>query len=288
MSLTVTIKQKAIIKRQLPVVDILTSDGFGYGSYEDDSWRLEKGKVKNHSLILFDTRNLARGIKASWDEEGLIKIDLKLMMPTGEQEIHSFYSLVQMISEFWKAEIEVDGRSQSLDDFVFGMRSTIVENERIFYQMRDDILRKGGVYFLTCALWPLNFGPHEASQFDDPQLFEEWMHEKQRIDAYYAIPHFYRESSGDVHGSLILSSDTRTILPAIPEIPQGKGMNFTCSEFLMNIFSTPKRQILYRMDYQRFIKLLPENLIKYYDATNFLLEGISEQDLIEYFGQEQN
>ena len=79
MSIDITITQKGLLKKALPLPVILGKD-LQYGALEGE--RLEPGKLGEADLIAYLPEAIGRGIQIFWREGEKMKVELRSLTPT--------------------------------------------------------------------------------------------------------------------------------------------------------------------------------------------------------------
>lgn len=289
MSIDITIKQKGLSRKALPL-SILLGSSLSYGS--PDGPRLKPGVIEGSEFIIYNPDCISRGISVRYDPKKRKEIRLRLLNPTSEQEIHALYQCVGRIVNCWKCELEVDGTKTSPADFQRGLPAMLDLNERALYSFLEKIL-SGESYHMTffSAMCPLTMGSEEAVQFKTGGVaaFRDWLHEKQSIDAYYAQPSFYRTDEGIV-GRYVIGEDTLSIFPDKGRVPFGTtdpdtGKALQCEVYEMYLFSLKLDSILGKVPYDEFFPLLAPGKRSRFDAGHSLIKPLSTDEMKEMLGK---
>ena len=286
MSLDLTIRQKGIIKKTLPI-SVILGDRLHFGSY-DYAWRLEYEKLSENEFIAFLPDALARGFSVTWNSEEKQSIEMRMLTPTSREEIREFYAAVSRIMDYWNADLFVEGEKISLKKWTAGIDDYIDFNTRALNSYCEAVIKdsENAMTFFS-AFWPLTIGQEEASRFmDNPEAFEAWMHERLSIDAFYSAPMFYEED-GHIYGRYLFLEDCRTILPTNPSVPFGvndpdTGKKLICNDFRVGVYPR-EGDILADVDFGQFIDRLPADQVSRYDEKSVLIEPIGLSDLKKLF-----
>ena len=288
MSVDLTITQKGLFKKTLPL-SVILGDRLHYGSY-DAGWRLEQGKMGDKEFTAFLPDAIARGFSVTWNAQEKHRVDIRLLSPTGREEIREFYATVGRIMQYWNADLWVEGEKVSFDHWMAGLNDFIDFNTRALHSFCKKI-NDGESKELTLfsAFWPQTVGEEEALRFaDNPNAFEAWLHEKQSVDAYYATPRFY-QTDGGIVGRYALSEDCRSIFPLTPSVPfgltdPGTGKQLDCDNYQVAIFSSTEDEIIGELSFDSFIQRLPSEKITRYDKKNNLIAPLSLGELQKILG----
>ncbi|MCH5343983.1 MAG: DUF4299 family protein [Acetatifactor sp.] len=283
MSIEVTIRQKGLFKKALPL-DVIVGKELKYGCF--DGLRLSPGELGETEFIFYHPARIGRGTSVVWKQGEKEKVDLRILTPACDQELGDFYECVRRIAEFWKGcEILLEGESKSLSEFMESKTSMLEFNQSILRSLGDEeksISR--APLMLYCAFWPLSLSAEDLKQVSQGfAQFRDYLHSKQSVDAYYAKPSFYRDNNdnlGSPFGAYACTEDTPSIFPIVPKVPLGivddrTGKQLEVNKWVISLFSITENRVVCMIDYAKFLEAIPEELKKPYDAENILIEGIS-------------
>ena len=114
MSLDLTILQKGIIKKTLPL-SVILGDRLHYGSF-DESRRLRKKQMGGQGwFVAYLPQSIGRGIRIGWTEGEKEKITLRLLYPTAQSELQELAAIVDRVLCHWRGELLMDGEKTSPD-----------------------------------------------------------------------------------------------------------------------------------------------------------------------------
>lgn len=191
MSVNVKISQKGIFKKNLVLKDLI-QHGFNYGII-GERYVLSQNKISDY-VIIYDSNFIARGIDISVENKNTVSLSISL--PTSLEEIKNFYKIVSDICAKFKVKsfIRDDKKEQVLD-----IEKFIDLDKRASIDALDDIAVKlDSNYtdmYIFGALHPIAIGEKEIRYINRNILdnFRDFLHSKQKIDANYAEPHFYKK-----------------------------------------------------------------------------------------------
>lgn len=283
MSIDVTIRQKGFWKKELPFKVIL-GNNLSYGTY--DGLRLEIGVLKGDEFVAYNRNQIGRGFSVLYHQGRHPEIRLRLLSPTSVQELYDFYQCIGRIVNCWKCTLEVDGEEMAPSDFQKGLPQMRRFNESALRHMAAEILREErGNTTLFSALWPLVIGKPEAEIFKEGGVaaFEEWLHQKQALDAYYAKPHFFDEN-GQIVGRYIITENTLSIFPLKGQVPFGTVNTNTneplrCDNYQMYLYSISKDEMIGNLPYEDFFQYINQNRVSRYDAGHVLIAPLRLAEL---------
>ena len=122
---------------------------------------------------------------------------------------------------------------------------------------------------------------------DGLACFEELVKKVQGSDAYLASVKFYPDAQGKVHGIYHLARGVKTILPKEPFVPVPYTEQLARKELVWEIdlvkisgdgSKAEDYQAIARLDYARFLDLLPEAFYQQLDANQLEVQPILGQD----------
>ena len=284
MSIDVTITQKSLIKKTLPL-NIILGDELKYGAF--DGMRLDPDVIGEGGFIAYNPKHIGRGFSIKWNEQEKEKIELRALTPANPDEIRDFFALVERICSYWKCELEVDGEKLSIREFLARLPEFIDFNEHSLKAFFEELVSgKQKQFSMFCAMWPLEIGIDEAKRFvENPEEFYSWMHERQTIDAYYAKPSFFVSQDDSIFGRYVVTEDVRSIFPLTPSVPFGNvdpdtHEQLKCDTFVVGLYSTTEDSGLGLVPYDAFLEyVLPKS--EKYDGFNIIFEGLSFEDMKE-------
>lgn len=283
MSIDITITQKGLLKKALPLPVILGKD-LQYGALEGE--RLEPGKLGEADLIAYLPEAIGRGIQIFWREGEKMKVELRSLTPTTREELRAFYDCVGRIAAHWKCDLEVDGEKTTLRDFQAGFENQVSFTLRALRSMSQEILEgKHESLTLHSAMFPLTLGREEAERFAGAESlsgFRDFLHEKQNMDVYYAAPMFYRDGEG-VLGLFALREGVRSVFPKVPRVPLGMrdpetGKALQVDRWEITLGDADMKQVG-QVSYDIFLARLPAAKVSRFDGGSVLVEGLTLSEL---------
>ena len=180
----------------------------------DENCQLIPNQIGDHT-ILFDRKYLQRGIEIYIQNHDIC---LNLSLPTSMDEIQLFYYLVKVYCEF------MDTNEFVKDDWLMDLKDIdlqMVYDKRTSADALMDLKSKltDHKYFeIFGILHPISIGENELNDFGtDLDLFGQYLHNQQALDAYYATPRIYN-AYGRRIGMYALGADILTILPVEPYV----------------------------------------------------------------------
>ena len=248
MSITARIKQKSLFKKKMNIIDIIKFTGLSYGVC-DENYRLDRDEIGEHTLI-YDEAKLARGFEL-WLEGSDVLLSLSL--PTAPSEIKLFYSLVeQLCKEFNTKKYlreDVEAYLYETEEYIkWDKEASIGALEEMTSKTEDEYrcFEIFGIYN------PISIGQKELQRIDcNLNNLEDFLHEIQSLDVYYATPSVYRKKdTNELFGIYSIVADIPCVVPNKPYIILDqikgindwyvmvrKGMTVTYDDFINNISS---------------------------------------------------
>lgn len=280
MSIDISIKQEGVFKKHITSKTILGKD-LSAGVF--NGLRLDQDAFNESDFIAYNHRHIGRGFGVCIDQTGKKEVTLRVLTPTSDEELKDFYECVGRIMSFWRATLEVDGTAMPLSTFQDGYANMCDFNFRALKDMSNRILNGEHIKNdLFCAFWPLSMGEAEAKKFaesDTMKTFNDWLHEKQSVDAYYAKPSFFIQDDDSVVGRYVLTEGTVSIFPIKGYVPFGTVDNRTnkaveCDRFMTSLYSTSESSVIGILEYNDFIQALSQEKVHRYDESNILIDAL--------------
>ena len=97
---TIKIEQKSSFAKGIPF-DYFLREDICYGSYT--GLHLTNKKIDQHSLILYDTKHIGRGIKVNFSSNQSSFISFTLQLPTCSSEINYLFRIVYIFKNTGQA-----------------------------------------------------------------------------------------------------------------------------------------------------------------------------------------
>lgn len=289
MSAEIIIRQTGLFKKELPL-SVILGEKLAYGHF--DGWRLQENVIKSREFVIYDPDRIGRGIGVSWQKGEKNEITLRLLMICSESELRTFFDCVQRITSFWNCRMYVDGQEMRPEELESLFDEWLALQIHSLQDAAGRILDgDGATLTMYCAMWPLSLGMEEAEMFSTGNgllKFEDWLHEKQKIDAFYARISFYKGEEG-ILGVIVLSEGVRVILPSVPHVPPGMedvrtGKPLVCDNYRLYLFSGSEDREIGSADYAKGIEAIPAEKKTRYDGNHILVEPMTKEELEQIAG----
>ena len=290
MPISFTVKQKGIFaskKKTLPL-EVILGDTLIYGSYpKDDKDRLKLHTLGTREFVAVAPHAFGRGIWVFWKKDETKKIRLLLPTPCHNEEITELFNILTRISGYWDCNIICDDRNRRVHPKNLEKERMAARkyNRKALHELIDLTGRAKGGITLQCAGWPLCVSAEAASRFlQTPTTFDDWLHTRLSIDAYYSRPDYYRLEDGTVEGEYDILNDRYLILPYEPFDAPGEtftkdGKQVGADRYTMYLFTEKAGDIIGVLPYDIFINVLDQKKIHDYDGRCFLLDPLSSEDI---------
>lgn len=286
MEITLTnVSQK---KEPLPL-RVLLGEDLSFGTL-DVYGRLKKNEVSTRGFVAYNKDHIGRGIIVDWTELNSEFITVTLYTPTTNEEIDDFYDLILRIMNHWDTISVVDGVEMSTRDFFMGRAAF-----KIFNVTRSDSIFSGfqkgerTKYTMQCVMFPLSIGKEEAMRFSGhSDIFASWLHEKQKMDLYYAAANYYRGKEA-IHGRYVLTEGTVSIFPREPFVPYGlidplSRKPLKCDDFMTAFYSLSDNEFMGALEYHVFMERLPKDKCIYFDCDHMVIFALTRKEIKEMIG----
>ena len=97
----VRLRQTAAKKKALPL-EVILGEELVFGAF--DGLRTNPGELGERDFIAWHPEHIGRGFSVEWKEGEKHKVEMRLPLPSMNEEIKDFYETVRRIAEFWSAE----------------------------------------------------------------------------------------------------------------------------------------------------------------------------------------
>ena len=277
MSIDIEITQKGLFKKKLGYKTIIGDLGFGV--YENN--RLTEGKL-GRDFIVYDKNRIGRGISINCYGEEREKVIMRMLSPTCEEEIDTFYGIIGRIAKAWKCDIFQDGEAVDPNNIGAICEDMKKANRGFLKSMieKSGDFRDGNVTLFS-AMWQLDLGDEDKAEIlaadDIVKAYGDWLHRLQEMDIYYAVPKFYETDKG-ILGMYFITEDTESAIPLVPSVPfgitDGEGKPLKADNWEVCFYSVTKDENLGRMSYEKFVEKVRVRGRRY-DASRIIIGGMS-------------
>ena len=284
MSREICIKNPRLIKKSLPIESLFEGLPYEYG-VTDENYRMTDFGEIGECLTVFDRNHIGRGVQIT-DPENKKEIQLNLPLPATSFDIDILYTLAKRIAQLWGANYIIDNdydKKVSIDDLDSQKKMDCDGCIRVLANEG----RTNDTVVLPCALFPISFKPELLQAFGDTDhydAFAEYLHEKQSIGAWFAVPHL--EQLPDMNGVVawyLLLSEVPCIVPSEPAVSyqDAEGQVHRVEQFMFYYKSTTKGTL--KADYGSLLKRIPKESIRLFDVDHLLISPLSDDNLTNLF-----
>ncbi len=254
MAADIKIRRKGLFKSEIKLTDLLKDDleiGIQNGSYvlkdfegQDKVW-----------LIIYNPKNIGRGISIFYDNKLKGDINLYVSLPTASVDFDVLYKVMQRIENKIKIkDIEIDGELLSMNE-VPAKLDKLKTFSRDY--IKDINTEEHSSLTIFAAMFPITMGKEQMENFKfNPYLFDEWLNEKQQEDVYYPTAQFYKDNEGSYIGVYVLSTDATSVFPVKPHVPVGFELKDEEVSWKTAIFSSKQEEVIGELPYEKFVELL--------------------------------
>lgn len=275
MGVDVTIHAKGLFGKAPALKDLLHA-GMGYGVM-DEYYRLQEGQTGEYTVV-YDMFHIGRGYEVKIDKKSVC---LRLPLPAGKREIENFYRLTERICEMMKVrQFLRDDAPARLED----IPAYIACDADASLKALESIEKKVGedpcsAMYLFGAMHPIAVGTRELEMIGGSlEGMDEFFHNMQNMDVYYAGAKVYRRKDGSVFGVYVLTAGVRTILPFRP----GLFMNDEVQIDEWYVGLVPGEEEGHMVEYDKFLEKADTGAV--YDTEHFLIT-LQEEEMRKEFLQ---
>ena len=273
---TIKIEQKSSFAKGIPFDYFLREDNC-YGSYT--GLHLTNKKIDHHSLILYDTKHIGRGIKVNFSSDESSFISFTLQLPTCSSEINLFIQNCLYFQKYWTSSVTLNDKHltssniQEMEDYLQ------LENTRIIKDMVNDCIKdKSKIILLSCAKHLLFFGNFEANTFypvTRSDSFGKWIHIQQEKKVY--IPDLMKREQSD--GSILYYLVLPLGIPCL--LPKDKERYVSKYHELQVCFYDEGKELVF-IPYELLINDLSVMKSKQYDSYQIWVDYFDDHDVQKY------
>lgn len=133
--------------------------------------------------------------------------------------------------------------------------------------------------------WPVFLTDEDVKRFavcDKLEEFEEYVHEKQAMDVYYAKPRLLRNSQNNKIGAFyVLTEECESVFTvSADEFINQDGIQID-EGFIQFYIYSEDRMVDGLFDYEKFMKYLLEHGVEYFDASHVLVPSLTKDVINE-------
>ena len=281
MAREIIIHNERLVKHPLNIEYIIGSENYGYG-ISDDHFRLDIGKTSGGPLIVFDNDSIGRGIQIV-DLTNKKKLHLALSLPATENDVKMLYKLAGRIASLWKTRhIWVEDDKVHLQDIDIYIQHDIDVSKSLLKDA-DEVFGNEDTLF-PCAIMPITFSIAQLQGFaSNTKSFSKFLHEKQKLDAYYSTPLFHHVNDR-YHVLYVVFDNGHIILPNIPRMSfHSEGKEISCDQSFIvcsNLFPNEK---LSKISFTDFLDRIPTEKKSNFDIAHTLIGPMSIEELQSIF-----
>ncbi len=289
--ITVTVNRKSLFPKAVTPKMILL-DGMKFGCIRDG--RFIPGEYGTSFVVAYHPERIGRGIQIGWDNKNVRYTELRLNLPSTNEELDDFFRMTARLARQDLSEVQLNGKPFIPKQFDTIKERYRVYNLKLLHEMMGNVLNESpGQISIGCVFHRLAAGEKEADQMwagINTDHFRDWLHESQSSGAFYSEARI-RERDQDLQAVFTMPSGRSVILPDHEELPlrfydlkTGKP-RYEINDWLVELVDHSKKQVLGMMPLQKFRKLIPADKVSYFDAADSLLAPFTVEELNELLEQ---
>ncbi|MBO7604375.1 MAG: DUF4299 family protein [Bacteroidales bacterium] len=244
---------------------------------------VEFDKIGDGPVVVYDRDHIGRGVQI--EELSKKQVKLSLPLPATTYDINVLYYLARRAAELWGNNVIIDPDWEnriSLDDIDTPKKADYGSSIKILASWPSS---DPGPTCLPCALFPICIESKTLEAFGSEtnyDAFAQYLHERQKIDAYYTRG--LLTSLPDMEGisSLyVLIDQGICILPFKPKDFYRDGDDVKeCDDYLIAYWHGEN---LLKMEYDVFLEKVSTEKKKPFDASHWQLSAMSKEELVAIF-----
>ena len=301
MSVSFYVQNKKKILGYEPVLNVETAlslldkELYSYNTENIDINDLLLSPVSNYQcLIIGDGKDSSRGFELSYDNENKY-YSVRIFTPSSREDwILALEYIKALAKKFDSKIISETGEeytAENIDKFDYE-RDILYGIEVISSRVKGDNPTLYSIFGINRVVSFNQEMINKIENSDSPiDTFSDIVKEIQYLDAFSANQQFFRnKEDGKIMGAYTLTQNLRTILPYKPsvefeniEIIENKDVSFW-NIGLVTIDGDENNESSYNvaayLNYDDFIKNLPENKYRFIDASYIMVEPLNREELL--------
>ena len=276
-------------------LSLLDRELYNYNTGNIDINDLLLSPVSNYQCLLIgDGKDSARGFELSYDNENKY-YSVRIFTPSSREDwLLALEYIKALAKKFDSKIISETGEEYTAEniekfdyeyDVLYGIKT-------ISSGLQDEEVNVYNVYGINRVVSFNQEMINKIENSDSPiDTFSDMVKEIQYLDAFSANQQFFRnKEDGKIMGAYTLTQNLRTILPYKPsvefeniEIIENKDVSFW-NIGLVTIDGDENNESSYNvaayLNYDDFIKNLPENKYRFIDASYIMVEPLNREELL--------
>ena len=206
-------------------------------------------------------------------------------MPATEDDVRMLFSTAERIASLWKAKnMIVDEEEVMISDTAVHIERCLNANAGLFDTLKNEL--QSEYITLFCAVLPICVNKEDLAGFAaDYKSFGQFLHKRQRIDAYLSVA-LFGEFADEICSHYIIFNGSEIILPKVPDMKCiVNGEETVCSKAYVIISGLFPEEKTSRMDYNAFLEKVPADKKSEFDCHNLVIKSLSLKKLREIFSR---
>ena len=276
-------------------LSLLDRELYSYNTGNIDINDLLLSPVSNYQCLLIgDGKDSARGFELSYDNENKY-YSVRIFTPSSREDwllaLEYIKALAKKFDSKIISETGEEYTAENIDKFDYEY-DVLYGIKTISSGLQDEEVNVYNVYGINRVVSFNQEMINKIENSDSPiDTFSDIVKEIQYLDAFSANQQFFRnKEDGKIMGAYTLTQNLRTILPYKPsvefeniEIIENKDVSFW-NIGLVTIDGDENNESSYNvaayLNYDDFIKNLPENKYRFIDASYIMVEPLNREELL--------
>ena len=282
MAREVFIHNSRLFKKDLSFADITSESNYEVASLGEHMTLTTSLEDESSITVLFNGECIGRGVQVVEKDKNTIHLAVNL--PCTQEDIQMLYELSRRIASLWKANsIIVEDTKVAVSEIDKMVEQDVAMNKSMLADA-PNLWGDYGPLTLYCATLPICVTVKQLQGYSvDYPEFSYYLHEKQKIGAFYSYPIFFSLNE-ELISFYVGICNGEFILPNEPQMSFKKdGVEVQCDKALIaipNVFPDDK---LSKLDYQTFVDRVPKEKLSEFDCQHMLVSSLSLEELQSIF-----
>lgn len=282
MAREVFIHNSRLFKKDLSLADIISESNYEVASLGEHMTLTTSREDESSITVLFNGECIGRGVQIVEKDKNTIHLAVNL--PCTQEDIQTLYELSRRIASLWKANsIIVEDTKVAVSEIEKMVEQDVAMNKSMLADA-PSLWGDYGHLTLFCATLPICVAVEQLQGYsEDYQGFSYYLHEKQKIGAFYSYPIFFSLNE-ELISLYVGICNGEFIIPNKPQMSFKKdGADVQCDRALISFSGVFPNEKLSNLDFQTFVDRIPKDKLSEFDCEHLLVSSLSLAELQSIF-----